>query len=170
MAGEATPEAAMQIIGMLEQLQAELDEKLKALPPQEKKVAEGPIDALRPRLVALSHAVAPAAEAKPATSERRPPKDAPAPVRTGAKVEVEWHGPWYAAEILRVSGGSSLIHSTGFDSSWDEWVAPGRIRSASAASTASARPQPPTRPDFAAVQQAAREPYLRPRPQIMRRR
>src|SRR5262249_9058297 len=118
MAGEATPEAAMQIIGMLEQFQAELDEKLKALPPQEKKVAEGPIDALRPRLVALSHAVAPAAEAKPATAERRLPKDVPAPARAGAKVEVEWKGTWYAAEVLQVSGGSSLIHYTGFDSSW----------------------------------------------------
>jgi hypothetical protein len=49
----ATPEAAMQLIGLLERLQTDLDAELKALPPQEKKAAQGPIDALRPRLSAL---------------------------------------------------------------------------------------------------------------------
>ena len=54
LADEATPEAALQTIGFLEQMQAQLDAELKALPPQEKKAAEGPVDALRPRLAALA--------------------------------------------------------------------------------------------------------------------
>jgi hypothetical protein len=35
-------------------MQTQLDAELKALPPQEKKAAEGPVDALRPRLAALA--------------------------------------------------------------------------------------------------------------------
>jgi hypothetical protein len=54
LAYEATPQAALQLIGFLEQLQTDLDKELKALPPQEKKAAQGPIDALRPRVAALS--------------------------------------------------------------------------------------------------------------------
>jgi hypothetical protein len=54
LADEATPEAALQTIGFLEQMQTALDAELKALPPQEKKAAEGPVDALRPRLAALT--------------------------------------------------------------------------------------------------------------------
>ena len=54
LAYEATPEAALQMIGYLEQLQTDLDKELKALPPQEKKAAQGPIDALRPRVAALT--------------------------------------------------------------------------------------------------------------------
>ena len=53
LAYEATPQAALQLIGFLEQLQTELDAELKALPPQEKKGAQGLIDALRPRVAAL---------------------------------------------------------------------------------------------------------------------
>ena len=53
LAHEATPEAALQLIGFLEQMQTQLDAELKALPPQEKKAAQGPVDALRPRLAAL---------------------------------------------------------------------------------------------------------------------
>ena len=53
LADEATPEAALELIGFLEQLQTQLDAELKALPPQEKEAAQGPIDALRPRLAAL---------------------------------------------------------------------------------------------------------------------
>jgi hypothetical protein len=54
LAFEATPQAAQQLIGSLEQLQTELDAELKALPPPEKTAARDPIDALRPRLAALS--------------------------------------------------------------------------------------------------------------------
>ena len=54
LAYEATPQAALQLIGFLEQQQTQLDAELKALPPQEKKAAQGPIDALRPRVAALA--------------------------------------------------------------------------------------------------------------------
>jgi hypothetical protein len=55
LAYEATPQAALQLIGFLEQQQTQLEAELKALPPQEKKAAQGPIDALRQRLAALPH-------------------------------------------------------------------------------------------------------------------
>src|SRR5262245_31205531 len=54
LAFEATPQAALQLIEFLEQMQTQLDAELKKLPPQEKKAAQGPIDALRPRVAALS--------------------------------------------------------------------------------------------------------------------
>src|SRR5262245_60400661 len=54
LAYEATPQAALQLIGYLEQQQTQLEAELKALPPKEKKAAEGPIEALRPRLAALT--------------------------------------------------------------------------------------------------------------------
>ena len=47
LAYEAIPQAALELIGFLEQQQTQLDAELKALPPQEKKAAQGPIDALR---------------------------------------------------------------------------------------------------------------------------
>jgi hypothetical protein len=53
LAYEATPQSALQLIGYLEQQQTQLDAELKALPPQEKKVVEDAIDALRPRLATL---------------------------------------------------------------------------------------------------------------------
>jgi hypothetical protein len=65
LANEATPEAALQLIGFLEQVQTELDAQLKALPPQEKKAAQGPIDALRPRVAALARCGAPPPRPQP---------------------------------------------------------------------------------------------------------
>lgn len=130
LAYQATPEAALQLIGLLEQMQTDLDAELKALPPQEKNAAQGPIDALRPRLAALPRGDVPAPRPQ-ATLPQRPLRGAPpAPVAAGAKaaVEVEWSGSWYAAEVLRVSGGLTRIHYTGWDSSWDEWVPAARIR------------------------------------------
>jgi hypothetical protein len=53
LAYEATPQAALQLIDFLEQQQTQLEVELKALPPQEKKAAQGPIDALRQRVAAL---------------------------------------------------------------------------------------------------------------------
>ena len=50
LAYEATPQASLELIGYLERVQTQLDAELKALPPQEQKAAQGPIDALRPRL------------------------------------------------------------------------------------------------------------------------
>jgi hypothetical protein len=173
MASEANLESAMQMIGLLEQLQVELDAKLKALPPQEKKVAEGPIDALRPRLVALTRSKGssppprPVAPAGGVQTSRPTPAPAPAPAGARAAVEVEWHGTWYAAQVLRVSGGSSLIHYTGYDSSWDEWVPPDRIRPAG---VASAPPQFPTPPYSVASQGTVGQQYTQRQPQMIRRR
>jgi hypothetical protein len=66
LAYEATPQAAMQLIGFLEQQQTQLDAELKALPPQEQKAVQGPVDALRPRLAALPQpAVPPPAQPQP---------------------------------------------------------------------------------------------------------
>jgi hypothetical protein len=66
LACEATPQAALQLIGFLEQMQTQLDAELKALPPVEQKVIQGPIDALRPRLAALPRVDAPPPPAQPA--------------------------------------------------------------------------------------------------------
>jgi hypothetical protein len=169
LASEATPAAAIQMIGVLEQLQTDLDAQLKALPPQEKKVAEGPIDALRPRLDALTRSGRSSLPARSTAPERSLPTGAPAPALSGAKaaVEVEWNGAWYAADVLRVSGGSSLIHYRGYESSWDEWVNADRIRSAGGAS---APPPLPTSPDFVAMQQLGTQRYVRTQPSIIRRR
>jgi hypothetical protein len=65
LAYEATPEAALQLIGSLEQMQTELDAELKALTPPEKKAAQGPVDALRPRLAALPRADVPPPRPQP---------------------------------------------------------------------------------------------------------
>jgi hypothetical protein len=54
LAYEATPQAALQLIDFLEQQQTELDAELKKLPPQEKKAAQGPIEALRLRVADLA--------------------------------------------------------------------------------------------------------------------
>ena len=46
----------------------------------------------------------------------------------GSAVEVRWKQKWYAARVLKVKGGSHLIHYDGFEASWDEWVPSRRIR------------------------------------------
>jgi hypothetical protein len=68
LAYEATPDSALQMIGLLEQLQTDLDKELKALPPQEKKAAEGPVDALRPRVAALTGRDVPPPPSQPVAS------------------------------------------------------------------------------------------------------
>src|SRR5262249_42039922 len=130
LAYEATPQAALQLIGFLEQQQTQLDAALKALPPQEKKAVQAAVDALRPRLAALPRSDDPPARPQPVAqaNQKQMGTTGPAAFPVAAKVEVEWHGNWYAAEILRVNGASTLIHYTGYDSSWDEWVPPERIR------------------------------------------
>ena len=165
LAYEATPESAMQLIGFLEQVQTELDTELKALPPQEKKEAQGPIDALRPRVAALARGEVPAPRPQPVVPVRPLPGSppAPAPVVAMGAIEVEWRGTWYAAQVLQVSGGLTRIHYTGWDSSWDEWVPAGRIRPAG---TVSAPQQPPMPPDAVAFQQMVRQNQERVREQI----
>jgi len=46
----------------------------------------------------------------------------------GARVEVNWQGKWYPARVLKVERGVHLIHYTGYDDGWDEWVSANRIR------------------------------------------
>jgi hypothetical protein len=166
LAVEATPQAALQLIGFLEQVQTQLDAELKRLPPQEQQAAQGPIDALRPRVAALAGGDVPPPRPQPVVPGRRLPGGPPAPAPAGAKaaVEVEWGGSWYAAEVLRVSGGLTLIHYTGWASSWDEWVPAGRIRPAG---TVSAPPQLPMPLDPVAFQQRVRQNQERVRQQIM---
>jgi hypothetical protein len=161
LAYEATPEAAQQLIGFLEQVQTDLNAELKALPPAEKKAAEGPVEALQQRVAALPQSAVPpmppqpvvfpnAPAVFPSTPAVRPsvpavlpnvPVSAPValgpmgpiglPVTAaGANVEVQWGGTWYPAQVLAVNGGSTRIHYTNYDSSWDEWVPPARIRPA----------------------------------------
>ena len=46
----------------------------------------------------------------------------------GTRVEVEWQGAWYPAEVLTGRFGMHLIHYDDFEPVWDEWVSSGRIR------------------------------------------
>jgi hypothetical protein len=48
--------------------------------------------------------------------------------RVCQKVEVEWGGTWWAAEVLKVRGNQYYIHYTGWNDSWNEWVSECRIR------------------------------------------
>ena len=142
LAYEATPQAALQLIGFLEQQQTQLDAELKALPPQEKKAAQGPIDALRPRVAALVRSDVPPPRPQPVEPPqvRFPapavPQQLPMPLDPVAfpqrvrqnQAEVEWQGTWWAAEVVKTNGDRYYIHYTGWDNSWDEWVGPDRIR------------------------------------------
>ena len=142
LAYEATPEAALQLIGFLENVQTELDAELKALPPQEQKAVQGPMDALRPKLAALPRGDVPPPRPQPVVPRqvRFPaqavPQQFPMPLGPVAfqqrvrqnQAEVEWQGTWWAAEVMKTNGDSSYIHYTGWDDSWDEWVGPDRIR------------------------------------------
>jgi hypothetical protein len=42
--------------------------------------------------------------------------------------EVEWHGTWYKASVMKREGKKSYIHYVGYGPEWDEWVEPARIR------------------------------------------
>lgn len=42
--------------------------------------------------------------------------------------EVEWHGQWYPATVLKKEGDRHFIHYADHDESWDEWVTKERIR------------------------------------------
>jgi hypothetical protein len=51
-----------------------------------------------------------------------------APKAAPQKLEVEWHGTWYPAEILSSSGASNLIRYVGYGPEWDEWISAERMR------------------------------------------
>jgi hypothetical protein len=178
LAGEATPQSALQMIGFLEQMQTDLDKELKALPPQEKKAAEGPIDALRPRLAALTRGDVPLPQPQPvaalpaAQAVSQQPPIPPDPVAL-QRIEVEWGQTWWPAEILQVKADQYLIHYTGFAAAWDEWVGKDRMRVAASGLMAQKVPapqpvvppaaaqmvpqQPPMPPDAAALEQMVRQ-------------
>jgi hypothetical protein len=130
LAHEAAPEAALQLIGYLEQVQTELDVLLKALPPQEKKAAQEPVDALRSRLAALSRSESQPVVTPPTLTRQvtAPQPSMPLNPVTSKQIEVEWGQSWWPAQIQQVEGDRFLIHYTGFDTSWDEWVTKDRIR------------------------------------------
>jgi hypothetical protein len=46
----------------------------------------------------------------------------------GTRIEVEWQGGWYSAEVLTGRWGLHLVHYDGYDPTHDEWVALERIR------------------------------------------
>ncbi|MBF0272884.1 MAG: RNA-binding protein [Magnetococcales bacterium] len=45
----------------------------------------------------------------------------------GDYARVRWKGKWYDAEVRQVSGTQLLIHYTGYENSWDEWVSMDRV-------------------------------------------
>jgi hypothetical protein len=98
LADEATPDAALQMIGFLEQTQTQLDAELKALPPQEKKAAQGPIDALRPRVAALARNNVPP-PAVPPTAPAAVPPNAPV-ARTAAAPQVSFSAQAVPQQLL----------------------------------------------------------------------
>lgn len=75
----------------------------------------------------------------------------PGAVHVGQKIEVEWHGTWYPAEVLAVNGEQCRIHYAGYGSNWDEWVGPERVRETlpktPAAQGGDAAPQPSAQSD-----------------------
>lgn len=48
----------------------------------------------------------------------------------GDPVMVEWHGAWYPSVLLEAGENRWKIHYEGYSDAWDEWVGPGRIRTA----------------------------------------
>jgi hypothetical protein len=46
----------------------------------------------------------------------------------GTRVEAQWQGSWYPAEVLTGRWGMHLVHYDEFEPGWDEWVSPARIR------------------------------------------
>jgi CHAT domain-containing protein/Tfp pilus assembly protein PilF len=50
--------------------------------------------------------------------------------KPGDRVEVQWQGDWYQAEVIEVRESQYKIHYVGYASSWDEWVDNSRIRAA----------------------------------------
>ena len=62
-------------------------------------------------------------------------------IAPGKLVEVQWKGSWYKASILAARDGKFKVHYEDWSDSWDEWVAPDRVRKLSSATTAA--PVPP---------------------------
>jgi hypothetical protein len=52
----------------------------------------------------------------------------PRGTREGDRIEVEWDGKWYRAQIQETQGDRCRVHYVGYGSNWDEWVGPQRMR------------------------------------------
>ena len=52
----------------------------------------------------------------------------------GAALEIEWNGAYWAGSVLQGPNaeGQCYVSYDGYDASWDEWVAPSRLRMAAA--------------------------------------
>lgn len=57
-----------------------------------------------------------------------PTAGSPKTLKTGDKIQVEWHGAWYPATVLEIGSNKWKIHYEGYDNSWDEWVEPNRVK------------------------------------------
>lgn len=57
-----------------------------------------------------------------------PGPDRPSGHAVGGRVDVQWSGGWYKAQILQQQAGRYLVRYDGYGSTWDEWVEPARIR------------------------------------------
>jgi CHAT domain-containing protein/Tfp pilus assembly protein PilF len=51
--------------------------------------------------------------------------------KVGDRIEVQWQGDWYKAEVIEVKGTQYKIHYVGYAASWDEWIDKSRIRTSS---------------------------------------
>jgi hypothetical protein len=49
-------------------------------------------------------------------------------LKTGERVQVEWGGTWWEAEVLGQKSESIEIRYLGYGDEWNEWVPPKRIR------------------------------------------
>lgn len=54
--------------------------------------------------------------------------ETPQSFQVGSKVQVEWHGKWWPAEVIETGQNKWKIHYDGYSNSWDEWVGPERIK------------------------------------------
>lgn len=48
--------------------------------------------------------------------------------RLGDRIEAEWRGKWYRAQIIESRPDEFRVHYVNFDHSWDEWIDASRIR------------------------------------------
>lgn len=48
--------------------------------------------------------------------------------KKGDKVQVEWNGIWYKAEIIDITKDKYKIHYEGYGTEWDEWVGNNRMK------------------------------------------
>lgn len=52
----------------------------------------------------------------------------PHPPRLGDRIEVEWQGKWYRAQVVDAAEHRFKVHYVKYADSWDEWIGPDRMR------------------------------------------